>query len=455
MKPILAIAGIAIRTAFRSRVVAALLLMLLAAIVLLPLTIRSDGTLEGTVQIMLRYALGFSFGLLCLSALWSGCAGVSQEIDTRTLHLVVTKPVRPIQVWFGKWLGIFVLHAALLAICAGVTAGLLWMRLERERSPADPPVRDLLYVYRDLSPDDPPVLPEARERLRTELARDALPEGLTPDLRLRELVQELQWRRNAVGPSGVRQWTVPMRPSSRPDLPVRLMYRMSSSDVGAQAVPGRWIVRDAATGANLYEARHDGIPGARNRIDLPSALLDGHDTLVIEYIHAADQPVTVLFYPADGFALDVPTADFPWNLARSLVLMLAQLAFLTAAGVTAGTLFSFPVAAFLSVYLLLMIRAANAIQGMANRAVAAPWQDGGSEGGGWMSYLASLVYRAMAAAVRPMTGHDPLQPLALGRLIPGAWLTEAVLLQGLFLGGLLGLAAAWVLARREVALPGQ
>ncbi|MCB1101584.1 MAG: hypothetical protein KDL10_04435, partial [Kiritimatiellae bacterium] len=114
MKSVLAIAGIAIRSAFRSRVVLSLFAMLLAIIVFLPMTIRSDGTIQGTIQIMLRYALGLSFGILSLSGLWSGCAAVAAEIESRTLHLVVTKPVRPLCIWLGKWLGIFLLHGSLL-----------------------------------------------------------------------------------------------------------------------------------------------------------------------------------------------------------------------------------------------------------------------------------------------------------------------------------------------------
>lgn len=456
MKSVLAIAGIAIRSAFRSRVVLSLFAMLLAIIVFLPMTIRSDGTMQGTIQIMLRYALGLSFGILSLSGLWSGCAAVAGEIESRTLHLVVTKPVRSLSIWLGKWLGIFLLHGSLLVICSSISTALLWHRLDREieASGQTVSVRDLLYVHREVQPDEPSVLPEARNRLREEIAAQQVPGDVSPDQRLRELIQQLQLERNAVSRSGVRQWNLPLPPASRTDLSPRLVYRMSSSNVGAEPIPGRWILRDT-NGTALMDIEQEGIPTAVNQIDLPPELLAGRGQITLEYINSGDRPVTVIFHPADGLILQIPAADFPWNLARSLVLMLGQLGFFIAAGLTAGTLFSFPVAAFLSLYLMIMIRTAGYIQGMANRVVATPWSDQPEAAGSWGTYLLTGIYRILAALVQPMTGHDPLQALALGRLISTRWLIDAVLIQGVGLCGLLALVTSFALSRKEIGLPGQ
>ena len=101
MNRILAIAGIAIRNAVRSRVVIILLGILLLVIIGLPLTVKGDGTIAGQVRILLSYTLGFVSFILSLATLWAGCAAVSLEIQEKQIHLVVTKPVRRVQIWLG------------------------------------------------------------------------------------------------------------------------------------------------------------------------------------------------------------------------------------------------------------------------------------------------------------------------------------------------------------------
>ena len=71
MTRILAIAGIAVRNAVRSRIVVILLAALLLAVVGIPLTIKGDGTVEGHIQILLRYSLGAATLLLSIATLKS------------------------------------------------------------------------------------------------------------------------------------------------------------------------------------------------------------------------------------------------------------------------------------------------------------------------------------------------------------------------------------------------
>ncbi len=80
MRQLFAIARLAMSNAIRSRVVASLLALLVLAVLVLPLTIKSDGTLAGHVRIVLSYTLGLSFAILTLATVWAGCAAVSLEI---------------------------------------------------------------------------------------------------------------------------------------------------------------------------------------------------------------------------------------------------------------------------------------------------------------------------------------------------------------------------------------
>ena len=120
MRRVWAIARQTLRLAVRSKLVLTLLALLLAAIVAVPLQVKGDGTLKGEVQVLLTYSLGLAWVLLSMATLWAGCAAISAEIRGKQAHVLLSLPVHRWQVWLGKWLGLTVLNALLLA-----AAGLL------------------------------------------------------------------------------------------------------------------------------------------------------------------------------------------------------------------------------------------------------------------------------------------------------------------------------------------
>ena len=70
MQRVLAIASLTWKAAFRFRLFWAILLLLLAAVVGLPLLVKDDGTARGFTQILLTYSLGAITALLGFSTLW-------------------------------------------------------------------------------------------------------------------------------------------------------------------------------------------------------------------------------------------------------------------------------------------------------------------------------------------------------------------------------------------------
>ena len=67
---IFGITALALRAALRTKTVLALLALLIACTIGLPLLIKGDGTPQGELQILLSYTLSFSFGLLALAFLF-------------------------------------------------------------------------------------------------------------------------------------------------------------------------------------------------------------------------------------------------------------------------------------------------------------------------------------------------------------------------------------------------
>ena len=105
-----------IRQAVRSRFVLCLFVLMLSLLVGFALTIKGDGTVAGRLQVLLSYARGAVGVVLGIASLWLACGAFSVEIENRRLHLVMVKPVRNVELWIGKWLGIVTVAALMLTV---------------------------------------------------------------------------------------------------------------------------------------------------------------------------------------------------------------------------------------------------------------------------------------------------------------------------------------------------
>ena len=74
MTSFLAIVKLTCRSAVRSKVFRFLLLLLLFCSVVVPLTIKGDGTITGEVQILLEYSTGIVGFILSTSIIWMTCS---------------------------------------------------------------------------------------------------------------------------------------------------------------------------------------------------------------------------------------------------------------------------------------------------------------------------------------------------------------------------------------------
>jgi hypothetical protein len=133
--------------------------------------------------------------------------------------------------------------------------------------------------------------------------------------------------------------------------------------------------------------------------------------------------------------------------------VLARLAFLTAVGVTAGTLFSVPVAAFMSMALVLLLQLSGYVESLSRQAVLVPWHD--AEGGGptWADALLRAFFQALHVLLAPLAGPDAIEAAATGLLVDTSALLRAFVVYVLVYGGLLALFSTYVFNRRELALP--
>src|SRR5205809_6109596 len=126
MQRLIAIATLTWKAAFRFRLFWVLTVLLLGSVVLLPLLLKDDGTARSFTQILLTYTLSVITTLLGFSTLWLACGTLARDVEDCQMQMVAVKPIARWQIWLGKWLGLLMLNAALLAVAGGsVTA---WCR---------------------------------------------------------------------------------------------------------------------------------------------------------------------------------------------------------------------------------------------------------------------------------------------------------------------------------------
>ncbi len=455
MKRVLAIASIAIRNAVRSRMVISLLAMLLLAVIGIPLSVQGDGTLEGHVRIVIGYTMGFASALLGLSALWAGALAVSQEIAERQIHLLAAKPVHRFQIWLGKWLGLMAVNTVLLAASGAATYGLLrWTTQPARMEEADRArlMNDVLAAHRPVLPVPWDVEPAARQVLAERVERGEIPSQMTPGAALQSIRQELLLRTSTIAPGERRDWSFQLPPGSADASSLNLRYRFSSSQFSLEQVRGLWLV-GPPTRPELIQRSVTNAPSVTHELALPASALSPGNALSVSYVNNHPSPVTIVFAPEDGLQIRVPAGPFEGNFARALLVVLARLAFLTAVGVTMGTLFSVPVAAFMSMAFVLLLQLSSYVESLARQAILVPWHGGEAGGPNWVDALFRGFFQGLHFLLAPLAGPDALDAAATGLLVDGATLVRVLLVQVVAYGGALALFGTYVFNRRELALP--
>ena len=441
MNKVLAIAGIAMRNAVRSRVVAVLLLLLLVAILALPLTIKGDGTLTGAVQVLLRYTLGAVTIILSVATLWAGCAAIATEIQDRQVHLIVTKPVHRLELWLGKWLGLVALNAVLLTLAGGVTYGLLRWNLRPERLAAREQQQlreEILVARRRVRPDPFPIEETAQKIFTDQQRRGELPAHQPADQVLEAIRQTLTRQANSIPPGFAVRYVFRLPRLPAADRPLILRYKFASSATDNNPV-ACMLVAGAPDRPDRMQREEFTAPGGVHSVAIPRALLAADRTLTVDIANIDPRPVTMVFTPGEGVELLAYEGTFAGNLARALLVTLCQLGFLAALGVTLGSLFSLPVAALAAGYVVLLTNLGPYLKTLAT--------------GGDAHWPLRGVYVGLYWVSQPFQTPSALEALATGELVSGWWVGSAVLWQVIVSAGVLATLGAWLFNRRELGLP--
>ncbi|MFH1970335.1 MAG: hypothetical protein ABIJ53_08465 [Verrucomicrobiota bacterium] len=421
---ILAISGLTLRTAIRSRVFGLLIAMVAICIAGLPLVIKSDGTAAGQTQLFIHYAFGLTMILLSIAAAWSAAGAVSLEVSGRQMHVLVTKPVHAAEIWLGKWLGLMTINLVMLGLAGGLIYGLLRWTTRSAVLSADDQVRlreEVLTAHSLITPDQPVAKPASSGVGRTMFA---------------------------VPPAGTQSWIFRVPERVRQGDALFLQFQFATSRIERQMpVAGLWLIT-ANDITRPLRALNSYTPHVGHALKLPPTAPGQRLTVTYKNLETAE-PATVLFAADTGAQLLIRESGFESNFVRALLLVLARLAFFTALGLTVGALFSFPVAVF-TAFAFLFITGLSGWIGteslMAEVDLSPAWLAG---------LLNAVTYGIIQLAhfiTPPLARFEPLSFLPAGAFIPWTLVGTAWGILALGYGGALAVLGIWMFSRREMGL---
>jgi hypothetical protein len=439
MKRLFAIATLTWKAAFRFRLFWVLLGLLLTSVVVLPLLVKDDGTARGFTQILLTYTLSVITTLLGFSTLWLACGTLARDIEECQLQLVAVKPIARWQIWLGKWLGIILLNAVLLAVAGGSVFGLMkWRagqmesqlaearsrhdtnqiaRLEREIAI----LKNEIFVARASVKEPLPDIEGAVETFfRERIEQTPVPPSEHAQLR-RNLREQLKAGIQIVPPGYSRPWVIDLglRKHLLRDEPLFLRVKFHAAQTNATGTYlGLWQV-GVPERTRVWQDIRSQASDTYHEFAIPPGLFDEEGKLTVLFHNRNN---TALLFPLeDGFEVLYREGGFGLNYARGLLIILCWLALLAALGLASASMMSFPVAAFFSASMLVVALMSGS--------------------------LASIVSEGTVLGSNHETG-EPTASWINAVMIP---FFRAILQVVLLLGGAFALAGMAVFTRRELA----
>lgn len=423
MRKIAVIAAVTIRQAVHSRLFAAGLAALAIIIIGLPFIMQGDGSPESLFFIFVNYAFGLLMFVLSLLAAWSGAGAIALDIAGRQMQLLTVKPLRAIEIWTGKLLGLMIINLILLALGGGLLYAMLqWSLKSAPTGRADQADwrREIMTVYR-------------AGPLRPVAGRSQAPVAVDPGRSFR--------------------WRFDLARQGEKTGPALLKFRFVPAPFAYQSpVAGTWRVFDAQNQCHFSNAA----PASPHRmvsLFIPARPATGPAEL--EYLNRQTNPAVTVFFPSENdLQLLIPAGRLENNLLRALIMTLARLCFFTALGLLAGTLFSFPVAVLAAMGLLAAAFSGGLARQLAERGfLLGPVDNHVSALAAGLNALVCGAFQFLTAILPPLDRFDPLAFLPNSLLIPWRLVGQALGELGGVYSLILILAGAIGLARREIALP--
>jgi hypothetical protein len=350
MKRTLAIARLTFWEGIRMRIVLVFIVVLVFVVLRLPFALRGDETLSGRLQTFLAYSLGALGVFMSLATVFLSCATLTKDIEQRSLHLVITKPVSRFQILFGKWVGVNVLNVLMVVLSGLVIYGFaVFIKTRPEQFMRDRlKLNDVVWTARTAAlPTEPDFEGYARRHVEQRIEQgQEFTAGREAAIEQRVLELREDWKR--VPPLGERVYVFEgLAPPESSATVYQVRFKAQSVPVGVnEQLRIGWVILDPETGAPLATRETDERSSVRHQFLVRAGVVKDGRAAIAVVNPPANRRETIYFEGGDGLEILYRVGSFEMNFVKSLLLILFRLAFLSAVGLFFSTFVSFPVACF-------------------------------------------------------------------------------------------------------------
>lgn len=454
---IAAIIALTWKAAFRYRLFWVITLLLVGAVVGLPILVKDDGTAEGFAQILITYTLGAVTGLLGLCTLWLGCGTLARDIEDCQIQVVAVKPIARWQIWLGKWIGLVTLNAALLAVAGACVFGLLEWRAQKLPPDLKYKLENEILVSRASAREES--LNKSIDSETDTVLQEQLKKGKLADVDLndarKQIHEQIKASYQVVGPGRLRPWVIHLGRAKDELKDQPLFLRVKFNAAQSSAHPDDTYLAVWQVGVpqktRLYQTEVMSLsPDSFHEFPIPPDLFDANGDLTILFRNPNE---SALLFPLDeGMEVLYRQGSFGVNFIRGLGIILCWMALLAAVGLAASSFLSFPVAAFCSLALLVVIFSSGTLTNAVQEGTIMNYNaETGARGYSPVDNVVIPAFRAILGVINLAEQFSPIDSLSTGRSIPWSQLGLAVAQIVLLLGGILAVFGIYVFTRRELA----
>ena len=454
MKSLLAIVWLTIKAAFRFRLFLVLATALLLVVLGLPALIKSDGSPQGLTQIILTYTLGSASVLLGFATLWLSCGTLARDIEECSVQLVVAKPISRWQIWLGKWLGITVINGCLLALAAGTIFVMTLWRVSKLPEEQKQVLKSEVLLGRGSVRPNPVDIPAKVEEIyQAELERDPNMAAMIPEVARKKIREMVETESQVIRSGGLKWWTLDLGidPEKYQEKFLHLRIKFHAALKNANNNYDLEIYAGTPDGKKIapYGAVLAG--DTFHTIPMDPQLVDSEGKIQIRILNR--NTTDLLFSLDDGVEVLYPEYSFIMNYIRGVCIILLWLGLFAAIGLASASFLSFPVAAFLSVGVLIIGLSSGTMAAVVEQGgVMAPDVETGQRKAWAVDGVFVLTFKGLLKVVNLVQGFSPIDSLSNGRSISGFDLFRAICQIGM-MSAFFGAAGIVMFNRRELALP--
>jgi hypothetical protein len=451
-----AIAGLTWKAALRLRLFLALSVLLLLAVVGLPILIKDDGTARGFTQILLTYTLSAITALLGISTLWLSCGTLARDIEECQMQVVATKPIARWQIWIGKWLGIISLNAVLLVLSGGCVYGLLQWRATKLPADEQKILRDEVLVARgSAKPENlqSEIEKEAHQILEERLKQTHIDQADLPEVQ-KQITEQVKAGQTLAPPGYTKTWQINLgaKANALRNVPLQLRVKFNAAQKSPSGTFNAYWQIGAPPKTKFWRNSEpmSMAPDTYHEFEIEPGLLTENGILVVTFANAND---TALLFPLeDGMEVLYRDGGFAMNFARGLAIIFCWMALLAAVGLASASFLAFPVAALLSLTILIVALCSGTLANVVSEGTI----DGSSGATSSpaikiLDFVIVPVFRVALKIINFARDFSPIDSLSSGRSITWGQLGLAFVQIVLLMGGVFAVFGIVVFNRRELA----